>query len=277
MKLRAPFLLSLWAFSAFVSSPSLAANMYGVFMVSKGSVKIQTADQKTSDAKVGSKVYEGDTIVTGVDSRAKIVMSDRNVINVSPDTQLKIAQYQNNADSGKKNVELELVKGKVRNNVEQKYEGENSFQVKTPTAVAGVRGTQFVVGYNASSRVTSVVTFKGSVSLSSMSGGRIVGEPVLVNKGQTTNVSPDKAPDAPTVMPKGEAKKVDSETTAMKETPANRDVASERKSLVTEVPPPPPKPPGPPSPPPPPPPPSIVKDIVRDTAGKTKVIVRPTQ
>src|SRR5437868_14431180 len=94
------FLLSL------TSATAMADAIYGVLMVVKGSVKIQTASKQTSDAKVGGKVVEGDTVTTGADARAKIVMSDRNVINVNPDTQVVIAKYENDPASGKKNVEL---------------------------------------------------------------------------------------------------------------------------------------------------------------------------
>lgn len=293
--------LSLFSFQA------LANPMYGVFMVSKGNVKIQSAAQKTSDAKVGSKVYEGDTIITGADSRAKVVMSDRNVINISPDTEIKIAQYKNDAATGKKNVELDLLKGKVRNNVEQKYdEKESKFQVKTLTAVAGVRGTQFVVAFDPGSRITSVTTFKGAVTLASLNPqGTMIGEPVVVKKGQTTSAASEKAPEAPKAMPKDEAKKADAETnasTSTEKTPKNREIASEGEvkpeapaakntmvdkkdtdtKIATEIkdvrsPVMAPPPVAPPRLPTSTPTNDIVKDIVRDTAGKTKVIVRPTK
>lgn len=311
MKQTGLWVLFGWAILSFCATDAFANSMYGVFMVSKGSVKIQSAANKTSDAKVGSKVYEGDTIVTGADSRAKVVMSDRNVINISPDTQIKIAQYQNDSASGKKNVELDLVKGKVRNNVEQKYEGDNSFQVKTPTAVAGVRGTQFVVSFDPGTRMTSVVTFKGAVSLASITPqGQTVGEPVTVKKGESTTVAPEAAPEPPKAMPKEEAKKADTETNASKDSgDSKRNVASDtsatakdsgssstapaksgsmvdKKDLDTKIadgikdpraavaPPPAVAPPRVPAAAPAA---DVVKDIIRDTAGKTKVIVRPTQ
>lgn len=208
---------------------ALAEQMYGVFMVTKGSVKIQSAKTGTSDAKVGVKVYEGDTIITAADSRAKIVMSDRNVINVNPESKLQIAKYENDAASGKKNVELNLLEGKVRNNVEQTYDGEKSkFLIKTPTAVAGVRGTQFLAGYNPSTQMTSIVTFKGSVTLASVTPkGQIIGAAVLVNKGESTTASPNAAPAAPKAMPKEDLMKMDAETASTSQTGGqSRDVAA---------------------------------------------------
>lgn len=207
---------SLMCLMVFTSTAALAEPMYGVLMVVKGSVKITNASKQTVDGKVGGKVFEGDSIATGADSRAKIVMQDRNVINVNPDTQLAITKYENDAASGKKNVEMNLLQGKVRNNVEQTYDGDKSkFLIKTPTAVAGVRGTQFLAGFDAKTKMTSVVTFKGSVTLATVSpSGAVIGTPVTIKKGEMTQASPDKMPEAPKAVPKEEMKKMDGESTA---------------------------------------------------------------
>ncbi|MFV8258213.1 FecR family protein [Bdellovibrio bacteriovorus] len=216
-----------------------ADKMYGVFMVVKGGVQIHT-EGKTAAAKVGAKVYEGDKVVTAADSRAKIVMSDRNVLNLSPDTTIEITQYQNDAATGKKNVEIKLSGGKIRSNVEQTYDGEKSkFQIKTPTAVAGVRGTQFQAGFDVKTQMTSIVTFKGAVSLAAVNAqGKMVGSPVMVKKGEMTTAAPNAAPEPPKALPKEEMKQIDGdsvasavtapiETAAVEAGANNRDVASE--------------------------------------------------
>jgi len=290
-----------------ISASAMAEPMYGVLMVVKGSVKVQNASKQTTDAKVGGKVAEGDTIITAADSRAKIVMSDRNVINVNPDTQVQIAKYENDAASGKKNVEMNLLQGKVRNNVEQTYDGEKSkFQIKTPTAVAGVRGTQFLAGFDVKTKMTSVVTFKGAVTLASVGpNGNIIGKPVVVKKGEMTQSAPDKTPETPKAVPKEDMKKMDGESTASmsnkdsksdKEAKTDgdqkRDVANDEKTKdskkdsgpgvdladrdpkntpapVNPTPTPPPKPPT--APPTPPPTPAPVR------SGSSKVNIAPVQ
>ncbi|MBC7741350.1 MAG: FecR domain-containing protein [Bdellovibrionaceae bacterium] len=164
---------------------------YGMFMVVKGDVKVQDAKNQINAAKVGLKVAVGDTIISAVDSRAKIVMSDRNVISISPSTKIKIEKYQTGEN---KNVELKLTQGKVRNTVEQTYDGEKTkFLIKTPTAVAGVRGTEFVTSFDAKTKVTEVVTLKGQVALSNP----ITLATVMVNKGEESSMKKDQAPSAP--------------------------------------------------------------------------------
>nr|BFD63611.1 hypothetical protein BdHM001_22920 [Bdellovibrio sp. HM001] len=222
---------------------SAAEKMYGVFMVVKGGVQIQSPGKAEAAAKVGAKVYEGDKVITAADSRAKIVMSDRNVLNLNPDTTIEIATYQNDPATGKKNVEIKLGAGKLRANVEQNYDGEkNKFQVKTPTAVAGVRGTQFQTGFDPKTSMTSIVTFKGSVAVMAVNPqGRPMGQPVIVKKGQMTTTAPNStAPEAPKALPKEEIKQIENDSLATNippavpatESGASREIASEAPATV---------------------------------------------
>lgn len=203
--------------SLFFTSLCFAAEVsYGIFMVVKGDIKVINVKNETISAKVGVKIFQGETVISGADSRAKIVMSDRNVINISPDTKLKISKYENDVTSGSKSVELNLLEGKVRNNVEQTYDGEKSkFIIKTPTAVAGVRGTQFSTAFDPGTRMTEIVTLKGSVTLATLSArGEIIGKPVIVKKGQATRAAAGSPPETPQAVPKEDLNKIDIETTA---------------------------------------------------------------
>ena len=196
------------------ASVGYADEMYGVFMVVKGDVKIKSVKTgKEEPAKIGSKVFPGDQVITAADSRGKIVMSDRNVLAISPDSNMQIAKYENDASKGSKNVELNLSSGKVRANVEQKYDGEkNKFMIKSPTAVAGVRGTKFMMGFDPSTQVSSVVTFSGQVQFGNPAPGGGIANPVMVNPGQMTSAAPGQSAEQPKVMPKEEMKKMDAES-----------------------------------------------------------------
>lgn len=203
-----------------IPKTSYSAEAYGLIMVAKGQVQLQRKNSSQNEpAKVGSKVFPGDTIKTSLDSRAKIVMSDRNVLNLAPDTILVIAKYTNNEDQGKseKNAELLMLKGKVRAKVEEKYNKDNQgFQIKTPTAVAGVRGTEFFVNYNPQTRSTDVFVTGGVVNvaplISNSNSGNTTSTPtaqsleqsvpdtkneVPVEKNQTSSVSQNAAPTPP--------------------------------------------------------------------------------
>jgi hypothetical protein len=224
------FILSLFCLTLLFSMSSAFASS-GVFMVVKGNVTV-TSKGKTASAKVGLKVFEGDVIVTGADSRAKIVMADKNVLNISPDSKLEIAVYKNNQQTGEKKVELKVDQGKVRAGVEQKYDDDkNTFRIKTPTAVAGVRGTDFSVSFNPRTRVSQVVTFKGAVAFALNKEGQ---KPVLVLAGQRSNVDPSQlSPSAPEPVPQNELKNLDMETDAAK-SPDSASNSSDKDSPSKE-------------------------------------------
>lgn len=186
----------------------------GVFMIVKGDVKLLSKGV-TSPAKVGQRVNEGDSILTGPDSRAKIVMSDKNVLNISPDSKMEITIYKNDESKESRKVELKVDYGKVRAGVEQKYDDDkNTFQIKTPTAVAGVRGTDFSVGFNRNSGKTEIVTFKGLVAFGKANNVGKLENPVLVRPGEKTELLPGQAPQPPQSLPPQELATQNIETVA---------------------------------------------------------------
>ncbi len=212
MKILIPILLVLGGFSQ-----ALAEETYGLLMIVKGQVQVAKMKSQPMGVKVGSKVYPQDTIITGKDSRAKIVMSDRNIINVLPETKLRIDQYIN--DTKEKNVRLSLFEGKVRTNVEQKYDtNENRFEIKTPSAVVGVRGTQFMTSYRKSNNITGVTTFRGEVifrGLDTLSNK--LTEAVLVKRGETSENIDGKQPGSPVKVSPSELKRIEGDTAVRKD------------------------------------------------------------
>jgi len=186
----------------------------GVFRVVKGKVTFQKKNKKKfKKARINKKVCAGDRIRTASDSRAKVVMAGNNEINVNPDSELLIEKYTNEA-SGKKQVLLNVIYGKIRSNVKQKYKDDKQsfYRVKTKSAVAGVRGTEFVMGYDIATQTSKVVTFEGQVAVGSFNGAAYQAT-VTVGPGQFTTNSAQKAPHAPAKMPSKELVQIDQETT----------------------------------------------------------------
>ena len=214
--------------SLLLGSSSFAEDANGVLMVVKGDIKVTSGkDAKTEAARIGRKVFAGDTITAGPDSRAKIVMSDKNILNISPDSKMKIEQYTNDPKSNTRSVELKVEYGKVRASVEQKYDGEkNKFNIKTPTAVAGVRGTDFLTSFNKSSKQSSIVTFSGTVAVGSPGPKGQIMNPVFVRPGQATNVGASGMPEAPHAMPKDELNKMNKESSADTSKGSSKDSSS---------------------------------------------------
>lgn len=214
-----------------------ASKAYGVFMIVKGDVKV-TSKGKTSSARVGLKIAEGDAVTTGPDARAKIVMSDKNVLNISPESKIEITEYKNDPTTNTKKVELKVDQGRLRANVEQKYdEDKNTFHIRTPTAVAGVRGTDFSVGFSPRTRKTDIVTFKGLVAVGKMGPTGRPEMSVLVRPGEKSEVEPGRAPASAQSLPTEELKKSDADTVADPAdtvTPGASDTGASRETSSNE-------------------------------------------
>ena len=231
---KAIVLSSLFFTFTFSNKANAAESVHGVLRVVKGDVQIKAAkDGSTSKARLGGKIFPKDTIITGKDARAKIVMTDNNEINVSPDSQLVLQSYVYEPEKGKKDVLLNVIYGKVRSKVEQKYDGQQSkFQVKTPSAVAGVRGTDFMTSFNNVNGTSQVVTFEGEVAFGKPGPNNSILGQVTVSPGQMSIVAAGQTPQAPTAVPKTQLTQMDADTNAEGRTPAqqNTPAAEEKKN-----------------------------------------------
>ena len=197
------------------SNPVFAAKAVGTLMVVKGTVFVKSEAGQQKKATVGMKVMDKDTIITKADSRAKIVMIDTNALNISPDSEMNFEKYVFEPGQGKKDVLLNVLYGKVRANVNQKYDGEkNQFQVKTKAAVAGVRGTDFLSGYNKQNGQSQFVTFHGMVEVGQPGPGGTIVNAVRVAPGQMTVASVGAPPSQPQSVPANQLASMDSDSNA---------------------------------------------------------------
>ncbi|MCB9072755.1 MAG: FecR domain-containing protein [Bdellovibrionaceae bacterium] len=193
------------------ASPSHGKDMYGTFMIVKGQVHVEH-DGKKGEAKVNMKVYPGDTITSGPVSRAKITMSDRNILHISPSSVVKIASYENS--ESKKNVELELSQGKLRSEVIQSYKDKDKYIIKTPTAVAGVRGTDFLVSHDIKNNFTEVFTFRGSVEFSALQKDSTLGAPIILKQNEMSSAQPNQDPAPPQAVPQENMRQIRNDSSA---------------------------------------------------------------
>jgi hypothetical protein len=127
-----------------VAVPAMAADI-GLIKVSKGSVQIQRGTEKTP-AAVGSGVQASDVIVTGADGSAGITFTDNSLVSIGPNSVFSIDKYsfdtttyQGEFEGNLKQGRLAAISGKM---VKQSPE---SMKIRTPSAIMGVRGTEFVV------------------------------------------------------------------------------------------------------------------------------------
>jgi hypothetical protein len=113
--------------------------------ISKGAVSIERSGQKLP-AAVGAKVQAGDVVKTGADGSVGIVFIDASLLSAGPNSVLAIDKFVFDSTTNQGAFESTLSKGTL-SAVSGKIakQSPDAMKVKTPAAVLGVRGTEFVV------------------------------------------------------------------------------------------------------------------------------------
>lgn len=123
--------------------PSISHASAGFLESFSGAVFLKTkATGKWATAQKGTAVEPGDRVKTGEDGRALVKLSDGTKLTIANLTELEITGYS--LKKSERSASLFLSSGKMRAIV-SKFSGRSDFKVKTPTAVSGVRGTDFIV------------------------------------------------------------------------------------------------------------------------------------
>jgi hypothetical protein len=134
-------------------------------------------------------VHQGDTIVS-TSGKAKIALDDGTIISVGENSRVRITDHSHAADDFK--TRLSLISGVLRLLV-AKVTPNGTFEVETETAIAAVRGTDWVI--EATPERTSVALVSGVVAVSGRDG-QAHSTVVLDAPGQGTDVHPGSAPTA---------------------------------------------------------------------------------
>jgi hypothetical protein len=128
---------------AFAGS-ALAADV-GLIKVSNGAVEIQRAGA-TIKAQVGTPVQVSDVLRTGADGSAGITFSDNSLVSIGPGTVFEIDKYQFDSTTHAGEFQGSLKQGRLAGiSGKMVKQSPESMKIRTPSAVMGVRGTEFVV------------------------------------------------------------------------------------------------------------------------------------
>jgi hypothetical protein len=129
---------------AAMSLPAMAADV-GLVKVSKGSVQIERNGTKMA-APVGAAVQTSDVIMTGADGSAGITFTDNSLVSVGPNSVFAIDKYRFDSTTHVGEFEGNLRKGKLAAiSGKMVKQSPESMKIRTPSAIMGVRGTEFVV------------------------------------------------------------------------------------------------------------------------------------
>ncbi|MCC7701094.1 FecR domain-containing protein [Janthinobacterium sp. GW460P] len=139
----------LWVALTCVGAHAWAGQVAGIVMQLSGPLMAKKADGKVKLLAIKSEVEQGDTLLTEKDTYALIKLIDNSEITLKPNTSFVIEQFSYAAEQPDGDHAIfSLLKGGLRSvtGLLGKRNKER-FEMKTPAATIGIRGTTFVASY----------------------------------------------------------------------------------------------------------------------------------
>ncbi len=182
----------------------------GIVQQIQGEVVIMhSKDLKGYQAERGTLLYKGDTIRTHDNGRVRIRLNDRSIISLASKTKLKLNRNVYAKKKKRRSSFLSLALGKARFFVVKMLDFKRSeFKVKTPTAVCGVRGSDFIL--EATGTETIATALEDTV-LEFQSLAFLEEPPVILRDYQASTTVINKRPSEPIRLPKDRIDKIKEE------------------------------------------------------------------
>jgi ferric-dicitrate binding protein FerR (iron transport regulator) len=131
------------------------------------------------------ELYQSDSIRTGVNSSASIILFKGSIIRLDENTEVTLVEIIQEEENS---VSIQQNAGRTWNTV-QKISGIDNYEIQTPTTVASVRGTSFDVNVNESGG-TIVSVIRGIVNITKTINGTIYN--IELNENYSITVSNNK-------------------------------------------------------------------------------------
>ncbi len=175
-----------------------AQNQAAIVIVATGEVFAVDAQQSKRELQRRSKIFEGDTLVTGNNGRAQVRFIDGAVISLRPDTEINIQKYRYGEAKADEGSLMTLLKGGFRTITGAI--GKEKYKLITSMATIGIRGTHYEAVIN--NNQLYVALWDGGVSVSNNAGHIDLGLGADYNFGmvQGANIQPHGQIDPPAII-----------------------------------------------------------------------------
>lgn len=170
-----------------------------------GPLAARKADGAVKAISVGSKIEEGDTVVTEKRTYARLKFNDGSEVTLKPNSQFKVEKFSYDETKPKDDAgSFNLIKGGLRTITGQigKRGNKDGYEMKTPTATIGIRGTIYDAHFCQGDSCGSIkpglylAVTTGSVVITNSGGSQTT---LAVKAGQYVYVQSSTTP--PVVLP----------------------------------------------------------------------------
>jgi outer membrane immunogenic protein len=170
-----------------LSTPVVASDRIGDARVIQKDVRGAIEDHNTQ-ISVGDDVYMGETVTTASESRARFTFNDQSSLQMGPSSRVRLDNF---VYSGGGASAYSAIKGAFR--FASSPAAHEPYEVKTPTATIGVRGTNF--GVRVLPGRTDAVLYSGVIEACSIATGacRTLSQPCTIVTVTRDGVTAPKA------------------------------------------------------------------------------------
>lgn len=161
-----------------------------------GEVLIQKGEDETwLEVERDIPLEQGDRIKTGVESYADILIDDGSLLKLEENTELLLTELSADFETKRIESSISILIGRLLSNIASFTHYKSRFEVKTPTSIAAVRGTEFVVDATDTQDI-NIGVFDGELVVGGIdeNGKLIEGSETVVATGNSTFVKKYKRP-----------------------------------------------------------------------------------
>lgn len=190
MKKGITFCVLLWAMALWAAEP------VGEVVDFIGEASVLHADQTMGKPFLKQPVFVGDILETKKNGAIKILFKDDTLLTLKENSKTVINEYFFEAKTKKRRAVFNILFGKIRTVVGRFFGKEELVELKTPTAIAGIRGTD--VGAVVTKKTTTFYCFSGLFNAFNIASPEKV---ISVSAGTFTDIFERAEPTPPIPTP----------------------------------------------------------------------------
>lgn len=159
-----------------------------------GNTRFKTVDGPFKPLAVGNQLSGGETVLTGPRSSASFRFADNTTLTQQASSKLSFGRLAAYGKTGMVSTELSLDSGRLEASAAKQQSPAGGFSVRTPVAVAGLRGTGFRLNVDEDGKTLRNEVLEGAVAVSAQ------GKEVRVEGGYGTYAEKGKPPAPPRAL-----------------------------------------------------------------------------
>ena len=126
--------------------PGTGESVGTVLQAAGRAVIVHSGERTGYSARSGLALYRGDALMTGEVGKLRLRLTDGSIITLSGGSRLELSRHVFEAGAKTRSSFLDMIVGKIRYLIRELSGFKRSeFRIRTPTAIAGIRGSDFII------------------------------------------------------------------------------------------------------------------------------------